>query len=137
MAINSISCLITMLAITVAVSTLESSEIRMLESEFLDGKRGNSYRSFFNPNEYTVVERRDSKLMDPLIRFGKRTNIMGENRLNRNLRAEGLSSPLIRFGKRTPPEEDLLGRFTRDPQQRIVTDETVLRFGRSSAPAAA
>lgn len=26
--------------------------------------------------------------MDPLIRFGKRTNIMGENRLNRNLRAE-------------------------------------------------
>uniref|UniRef100_A0A0M3HWA5 Uncharacterized protein n=1 Tax=Ascaris lumbricoides TaxID=6252 RepID=A0A0M3HWA5_ASCLU len=130
MAINSISCLITMLAITVAVSTLESSEIRMLESEY--GKRGNSYRSFFNPNGELIYNRQ--------IAMNSTYNIIllfyTEFLLSRTI-FQGLSSPLIRFGKRTPPEEDLLGRFTRDPQQRIVTDETVLRFGRSSAPAAA
>ncbi|KHN82169.1 FMRFamide-like neuropeptide 13 [Toxocara canis] len=94
-----IECAIMWLVFAITINALESSEIRMLESEY--GKRASGYRTLFTPNEYTIIERRDAKLMDPLIRFGKRTTNMGGKQLTRNVRTEDFqSSPLIRFGKR-------------------------------------
>ncbi|TMS37601.1 hypothetical protein L596_004499 [Steinernema carpocapsae] len=113
-----------------AVVAFESSEIRLLEDDLLDDKRsGGGYYGFADEMPI-AIERRDGRLRNPLIRFGKRDAETDED-LSRTARNDFSLNPLIRFGKRSSLNSPLI-RFGKRPDQMPL-----IRFGKrapSTAP---
>uniref|UniRef100_A0A914WSB9 Uncharacterized protein n=1 Tax=Plectus sambesii TaxID=2011161 RepID=A0A914WSB9_9BILA len=139
----------------------DASEIHLLESAQSDGKRADnpviirfgkrhSLDEDAEDGDLFSVMRRNGKIVDPLIRFGKRgdsifsndpmsfpltgdMNPAGRFRPTRNQKAQ--IDPLIRFGKRAAKSADMMIRFGRDPSSRPRRPDadTMLRFGRAGS----
>ncbi|WKY05046.1 hypothetical protein Q1695_005787 [Nippostrongylus brasiliensis] len=131
------------LLLTVALAAaFDSSELRMLEDEFLHRKHS---KGLLNYGADAVEKRsaassqslpRDSfdESGSPLMGFGKRDPGAPLIRFGRAPEAQ----PLIRFGKRTPEGAPLI-RFGRDAEASPLIrfgkrSAPLIRFGRSAAP---
>jgi len=145
----------------VIAAPFDASEIHLLESaqRLDDGKRAenpviirfgkrHSLDADAEEEDIFSVMRRNGKIVDPLIRFGKRgDSIFPSDQVSFPL-ATGSSpggrfrsarsnqkaqiDPLIRFGKRAANNADMMIRFGRDPSRPRRPDaDTMLRFGRA------
>uniref|UniRef100_A0A1I8AGM7 FMRFamide-related neuropeptide n=1 Tax=Steinernema glaseri TaxID=37863 RepID=A0A1I8AGM7_9BILA len=127
------AALVALLAVNVALA-FESSEIRLLDDEY--DKRGGAGFFGFADDVPIAIERRDGRLQNPLIRFGKRDADV-EDDFPRTIRNDISLDPLIRFGKRSTLNTPLI-RFGKRPDtmplirfgKRTPSTAPLIRFGK-------
>uniref|UniRef100_A0A0K0G4M6 FMRFamide-like neuropeptides 13 (inferred by orthology to a C. elegans protein) n=1 Tax=Strongyloides venezuelensis TaxID=75913 RepID=A0A0K0G4M6_STRVS len=132
-----------LIPLTVKGFGIEPAEIRSLDTINVQGKR-----NLYDSNTFTIVPYEivfepistyDKRSSIPLVRFGKRSGELKDNRLiTRELRASTLDSPIVRFGKRTSSGPLVrFGRSSAGPLvrfgKRTLKNSPLVRFGRATS----